>query len=64
MKKKITDEEKVALSLGKVVSDLRIDLEMVGYYLAYLLPNVAYRRLMIVVDAMEETKNNKANVRG
>jgi hypothetical protein len=61
--KKLTEEEKIAKNIGKVVSDLRIDLEMVGFYLNSILPNVAIRRLLVIVDAMEEANQQTVNVR-
>lgn len=57
MRRKITEEEKIAINLGKIVSDLRLDLEMVGMYVAQYLPNVSYRRLLILIESAEEIKN-------
>jgi hypothetical protein len=56
MRKRNTEEEKIAINIGKVVSDLRLDLEMVGFYVAHYLPNVSYRRLLIILDAAEDIK--------
>lgn len=53
----ITEEQKVASMISKSVSDLRLDLEMVGFYLAYYLPNVAFRRFMVVAESAEHQKN-------
>jgi hypothetical protein len=55
-KRSKSDEQKVADNIGKLVSDLRIDLEMVGFYLAYYLPNVAFRRLEIIMESAKEYK--------
>jgi hypothetical protein len=57
MKRRTTEEEKIAINLGKIVSDLRLDLEMIGFYVAQYLPNVSYRRLLILIESAEEIKN-------
>jgi hypothetical protein len=62
-KKPLTEEEKVAKVIGKIVSDLRLDLEMVGFYLAYYLPNVALRRLHIISEASKEAKDETNTIR-
>ena len=49
MRKITTDEEKVAKQISKLISDVRLDLEVVGYYLTYF-PTSTIRRLQIVVD--------------
>ena len=51
-----TDEEKVANKLGNMVSDLRVDLELVGEYLAKSQPNVVYNRLQVIAESAKETK--------
>jgi hypothetical protein len=58
-----TDEEKVANKLGNMVSDLRVDLELVGEYLAKSQPNVVYNRLQVIAESAKETKEgtNYAN---
>jgi hypothetical protein len=61
MRKRLTEEEKIAISISKVVSDLRLDLEMIGVYLAYYLPNVAYRRFQIIAEASKEAKEGNTN---
>jgi hypothetical protein len=60
-KKLITNEEKVAKQLTTMLSDIRIDLDLVGYYLVQLSPNVIYNRLMVVADSAEEAKENQHN---
>ena len=56
--KKQTDEEKVALFIGKIVCDLRIDLDQIGMYIARYLPAVAYRRFMLIAEAAQEEREN------
>jgi hypothetical protein len=52
----MTDEEKVAIKIGKAVSDLTLDIETVGKYLAKIVPNVSYNRLIVVAEAAEFEK--------
>jgi hypothetical protein len=59
MPKRTTDEEKVASGIAKVVSDLRLDLDMIGRYLAWNIPNVSANRLVMIVEAMEYEKEIK-----
>lgn len=54
--RRITDEEKVANKLGNMVSDLRVDLELVGEYLAKSQPYVVYNRLQVIAESAKETK--------
>lgn len=49
-------EEKVAIAIGKLVSDYALDLEAVGKYLATAQPYIVYRR---VVEILESTEYNK-----
>lgn len=48
-----TDEEKVARQISKLISDVRLDLEVVGRYLTYF-PTSTLRRLQIIVETAEE----------
>jgi hypothetical protein len=54
--RRVTDEEKVAMRLGNMVSDLRVDLELVGEYLAKSQPYVVYNRLQVIAESAKETK--------
>jgi hypothetical protein len=54
--KRMTQEEKVAKQLGDIVSDLRIDLDLVGEYVARSQPNVVYNRLIEVAEATKFEK--------
>ncbi len=54
--RRITDEEKVANKIGNVVADLRVDLELVGEYLAKSQPYVVYNRLQVIAESAKETK--------
>lgn len=62
MRRKIlTEEEKVAKKLTAILSDVRLDLEMVGKYLVQLSPNVIYSRLIILTESAEEVKEKDYN---
>lgn len=52
----ISKEEKVALSIGKLLSDFSLDLEAVGKYLATAQPYVIYARVLEVLEATEYNK--------
>lgn len=52
----ISKEEKVALSIGKLLSDFSLDLEAVGKYLAVSQPYVIYARVLEVLDSTEYNK--------
>jgi hypothetical protein len=52
----LTAEEKVANKLGNEISDLRVDLELVGQYLAQSQPYVVYNRLQVIAESAKETK--------
>ena len=52
----ISKEEKVALSIGKLLSDFSLDLEAVGKYMAVSNPHVVYTRALEVLEATEYNK--------
>ena len=49
-------EEKVAVAIGKLLSDYALDLEAVGKYLATAQPYVVYARALEVLEATEYNK--------
>lgn len=49
-------EEKVAIAIGKLVSDFGLDLEAVGKYLATAQPYIIYRRVLEILEATEYNK--------
>ena len=51
-----TKEEKVALAIGKLVSDFSLDLEAVGKHLALSNPYVVYARVLEILEATEYNK--------
>ena len=50
-------EEKVAVAIGRLLSDFHLDLEKVGYYLAKALPYTVYRRALEVLASAEYQEN-------
>jgi hypothetical protein len=52
----ISKEEKVAVAIGKLLSDFSLDLEAVGKYLATTQPYVIYTRVLEIMDATEYNK--------
>jgi hypothetical protein len=56
---KLTDEEKVAMRLASLVSDLRLDIEQVGEYLAQIAPTVSYNRLITIAESAQYHKEEK-----
>lgn len=56
MAKRLTQEEKVAQKLTQAVSDVTLDLEAVGMYIAQASPSVAYRRLELIVEVAEQER--------
>lgn len=54
----MTDEEKVALKIAGIISDLRLDLDRVGIYLARLKPSIPYRRLQIIAESAEQERES------
>ena len=51
--KQATKEEKVAIAIGKLLSDFYLDLEKVGYYLARATPYLIYRRSLEVLESAQ-----------
>jgi hypothetical protein len=52
----ISKEEKVAMAIGKQLSDYSLDLEAVGKYIAVAQPYLIYRRALEVLEAAEYNK--------
>lgn len=60
-KHRLTDEEKVAMRISAIVSDLRLDIEQVGEYLAVIAPTVSYNRLITIAESAQHHKEEKYN---
>ena len=62
MARHITKEEKVAVKLTDLVSDVTLDLDEIGMYISRASPTVLVNRLVVVVDsAVEERNSNVGN---
>jgi hypothetical protein len=46
-----SNEEKVAIKMGTLLSDFRLDLEAVGFYLSRVNPFTVYRRISESVES-------------
>jgi len=59
----ITKEEKVAKTILEKLSDLTLDLEMLGFYIALNVSGVLYNRFQIVAETTfdEKEKQNDRN---
>ena len=57
-------EEKLANKIIVLLSDLSLDLEAVGLYLARTAPHIIYRRGLEVLEAMEYNKEVQELDRG
>jgi hypothetical protein len=53
-----TPEEKVAKQIENITSDLRLDLDLVGRYLANSSPTVSYNRLLLIAESAEFEKES------
>ena len=64
---KASKEEKVAVAIGRLLSDFHLDLEKVGFYLAKSLPYTVYRWALEVLASAEfqenEVEQNKIGYR-
>lgn len=58
MSRRMSNEEKVALAIAKLLDSLTLNLDDVGKYLARLLPTTIYNRLMIIAESAEWEKEN------
>jgi len=56
-------EEKVAVAIGRLLSDFHLDLEKVGFYLAKALPYTVYRRALEVLSSAEFQENEVEQTR-
>jgi hypothetical protein len=60
----ISKEEKVANKIIVMLSDLNLDLEALGFYLAKISPHLIYNRTLAVLEAMKYNKEEKQLDRG
>lgn len=66
--KQVSKEEKVAVAIGKLLSDFFLDLEKVGYYLARATPYLIYRRSLEVLESAkfqeDKVEQNRLDYQG
>jgi hypothetical protein len=53
MAKKLVQEEKVAMKIDELVSDLRLDIDLVGLYLSQIVRRTNYNRIRTMVDSLD-----------
>ena len=58
----MSDELKIAKKLADLVSDLRLNLDLIGIYFSEVANNTTFRRLSEVVESAQHEKE-KQNVR-
>jgi hypothetical protein len=57
MAKRLTEEERVAIKLDELISDLRLDLDMVGVYLSQIVRRINYNRIKTVTESLDREMN-------
>ena len=62
-RKVVTNEEKAVIKLTNILADLRLNLELVGYHLAFS-SDLMYNRLQIIYETAtaEKEKRNGNNI--
>lgn len=53
----MSKEEKIALNIGRLLSDFTLDLEAIGKYLAISNPHLIYARALEVLESAEYNKS-------
>jgi hypothetical protein len=59
MKLTHSHEYKVAQKMSDLISDLRLDVVLVGEYLAQFSPRVAINRIILMAEVAEQDLNNE-----
>jgi hypothetical protein len=57
----VTQEERIAKAMCKLVSDLYVDLDMLGYYMYRSMPPLMYNRIQEAFHAAEHEKQMQEN---
>ena len=52
----MSKEEKIALNIGRLLSDFTLDLEAIGKYLAVSNPHLIYARALEILESAEYNK--------
>ena len=58
MRHKMTDEERVAVKISALISDLRLDIEKVGVYMARVGGNVVNHRLDLLTEVAQQERSS------
>lgn len=58
MRHKMTDEERVAVKISALISDLRLDIEKIGVYMARVGGNVVNHRLDLLTEVAQQERSN------
>lgn len=53
---KMTTAERLALAIGKILSDLHVDIESVGTYVYRTMPPLMYNRFRVIAEAAEHER--------
>jgi len=61
---RVTDEERAVKQIAKIISDLRLDLELMGWLLAFDFPNSVVRRLTEVSEVAQDNKTKMSERNG
>lgn len=63
MTKRLTDEEKVAKKITEMISNLNLDLDMIGFYIARYERTIIHNRLQVIAESaqFEKEKENDRN---
>jgi hypothetical protein len=57
----MTREEKVAVKIADVMSDLRFDIVDIAFYLAQLSPRVTVNRIILLGEMLEHEKETRTH---
>jgi hypothetical protein len=52
----MTTAERLALAIGKILSDLHVDIETVGYYVYRTMPPLMYNRFRVIAESAEHER--------
>ena len=61
MPQRMTREEKVAVKIADVMSDLRFDIVDIAFYLAQLSPRVTVNRIILLGEMLQHEKEDRTH---
>ena len=59
MRHRMTDEERVAVKISALISDLRLDIEKVGVYMARIGGHVVNHRLDLITEISQQERGDR-----